>query len=91
MFFGHFQSITHIPDSDTPILPPTLKHYESRHDENELWHRSDLYLTIQNIDAVDTSGRSLSNARTAYVMGRMLPTEKGNTYPGIRKGDNNVV
>jgi len=32
------------------------------------------------IDAVDTSGRSLFNARTAYVMGRTLPTEKGKNY-----------
>jgi hypothetical protein len=32
------------------------------------------------INAVDISGRSISNARTAYVIGRMLPTEKGKNY-----------
>ena len=32
------------------------------------------------IDAVDINGKKLSNARTAYVIGRMLPTEKGNSY-----------
>jgi len=32
------------------------------------------------IEAVDTNGRQISNARGAYVMGRMLPTEKGVNY-----------